>query len=108
MSRFNSDPMTKQLAKKLEDTTPGTPEFEWYTNEFNRLRNNALAQAKVPGVTLIPQASPFPTGKVEAPSAFWQALPFTKNYSEDDLKALEWANANPLDPRSNAIKERFK
>ena len=48
LARFNSDPMTKQLAKKLEDTTPGTPEFEWYTNEFNRLRNNALAQAKVP------------------------------------------------------------
>jgi hypothetical protein len=108
LARFNSDPMTKQLAKKLEDTTPGTPEFEWYTNEFNRLRNNALAQAKVPGVTLVPQASPFPTGKVEAPSAFWQALPFTKNYSEEDIKALKWANENPLDPRSNAIKERFK
>jgi hypothetical protein len=108
LARFNADPMTKQIAKKLEDTTPGTPEFEWYTNEFNRLRNNALAQAKVPGVTLIPKASPFPTGKVEAPSAFWQALPFTKNYSEEDMNALKWANENPLDPRSNAIKERFK
>jgi hypothetical protein len=108
LARFNADPMTKQLAKKLEDTTPGTPEFEWYTNEFNRLRNNALAQAKVPGIALMPKASPFPTGKVEAPSAFWQALPFTKNYSEEDMKALKWANENPLDPRSNAIKERFK
>jgi hypothetical protein len=108
LARFNADPMTKQLAKKLEDTTPGTPEFEWYTNEFNRLRDNALAQAKVPGAVMTPKASPFPTGKVEAPSAFWQTLPFTKKYSEDDLKALEWANANPLDPRANAIKERFK
>jgi hypothetical protein len=24
------------------------------------------------------------------------------------MKALKWANENPLDPRSNAIKERFK
>jgi hypothetical protein len=108
LARFNADPMTKQLAKKLEDTTPGTPEFEWYTNEFNRLRNNALAQAKVEGAKAIPAASPFPTPKVEAPSSFWQMLPGTTKYSEDDLKALEWANANPLDPRANAIKERFK
>ena len=100
--------MTKQIAKKLEDTTPNTPEFEWYTNEFNRQRNNALAQAKVPGFTLIPKAAPFPTAAVQAPSAFWQSLPFTKNYSEEDMNALKWANENPLDPRSNAIKERFK
>lgn len=105
LARFNADPMTKQLAKKLEETTPGTPEFEWYTNEFNRLRNNALAQAKVPGANVMPQASPFPTGKVDVPGSISQ---WWHNYSPEDIKALEWANANPLDPRANAIKERFK
>lgn len=105
LARFNADPMTKQLAKKLEETTPGTPEFEWYTNEFNRLRNNALAQAKVPGVTAVPQASPFPTAKVDVPGGISQ---WWNNYSAKDIEALKWANEHPLDPRANAIKERFK
>jgi soluble lytic murein transglycosylase-like protein len=108
LARFNAEPATKKMADKLVDLTPGTPEFEWTRQELERQKNNALATAKVPGYKFVPNPAPFPTGKVEAPSAFWQALPFTKNYSEEDMNALKWANENPLDPRSNAIKERFK
>ena len=105
LARFNSDPAVKRIAAKIEETTPGTPEYEWYTNELNRLRNNALAQAKVEGAVLVPAASPFPLAKVDVPGGISQ---WWNNYSPEDIKALEWANANPLDPRANLIKERFK
>jgi hypothetical protein len=83
----------------------GTPaQYE----ELQRLQNNALAMAKIPGYTINEQAIPYPTESVKPPSSFWQMLPGTTKYSDEDLKALEWANANPLDPRANQIKERFK
>lgn len=107
LARFNSDPAVKKIAAKLEDLSPGTPEFEWYTNELSRLRNNALAQAKVAGATLVPKAAPFPTAAVDVPGSISQ---WWNNYSPKDIEALKWANdpANALDPMANQIKARFK
>ena len=109
LSRYNQDPVVAGIKEKLKkEVTEGSPEYSWYTRELERLQNNALAMAKIPGYTIVPQASPFPTGKVELPSSFWQALPGTRKYTPDEIEALKFANANPLDPRSNAIKESLK
>jgi hypothetical protein len=109
LARFNQDPVVLGLREKIKkDLEPGTPQYEWHMRELQRLQNNALAMAKVPGYNLDQKAIPYPTESVKLPSAFYQSLPYTTKYSDEDKKALEWANANPLDPRSNQIKERFK
>lgn len=106
LARFNADPVVLGLREKIKkELETGTPEYAWHIKELERLQNNALAMAKIPGYTAIGQSTPYPKPEVAKPgaiSSWWN------NYSAEDLKALEWANANPLDPRANAIKERFK
>lgn len=108
IARYNSDPTVKKIAAMISEQqlTPGTPEFTWNQQELNRLRNNAMAEAKVPGFKFIAEPSPYPKPEVAPPGAISQF--FGKKYTPADIEALEWANAHPLDPASNAIKARFK
>ena len=108
IARYNSDPTVKKIAAMISEQqlTPGTPEFTWNQQELNRLRNNAMADAKVPGFKFIAEPAPYPKPEVSPPGAISQF--FGKKYTPADIEALEWANAHPLDPASNAIKARFK
>jgi hypothetical protein len=107
LARYNSDPTVKKIAAMISEQqlTPGTPEFTWNQNELNRLRNNAMAEAKVPGFSFIPEPAPYPKPEIAQPGSVSQ---WWNNYTPADIEALKWANEHPLDPRSNAIKARFK
>lgn len=108
IARYNSDPTVKKIAAMISEQqlTPGTPEFTWNQQELNRLRNNAMAEAKVPGFKFIAEPSPYPKPEVAPPGVISQF--FGKKYTPADLEALKWANEHPLDPRANEIKARFK
>lgn len=108
LARFNNDKQVKEWAKAAEESSGDPARKEYYERRIQIARNNAFAEAGVPGYKMMTDLPGMPTEAVKPPSEFWQSLPFTKRYSPDDIKALEWANANPLDPRANAIKERFK
>ena len=107
IARYNSDPTVKKIAAMISEQqlTPGTPEFTWNQNELNRLRNNAMAEAKVPGFKFIAEPAPYPKPEIAQPGSVSQ---WWNNYTPADIEALKWANENPLDPRANAIKARFK
>jgi Transglycosylase SLT domain len=107
LARYNSDPTVKKIAAMISEQqlTPGTPEFTWNQNELNRLRNNAMAEAKVPGFSFIPEPAPYPKPEIAQPGSVSQ---WWNNYTPADIEALKWANAHPLDPAANAIKARFK
>jgi hypothetical protein len=107
IARYNSDPEVKKLAA-LQADSQGTIQQQYYDKMLQIKRNNAFAEAGVPGYKMIAELPAVPTEPVKAPSDFWQSLPFTHKYSPEDIKALEWANANPLDPRANEIKKRFQ
>jgi hypothetical protein len=107
IARYNSDPTVKKIANMIEkqELTPGTPEFTWNQQELNRLRNNAMAEANVPGFKFIAEPSPYPKPEIAPPGSVSQ---WWNNYAPADIEALKWANEHPLDPRANAIKARFK
>ena len=107
LARYNSDPTVKKIASMISEQqlTPGTPEFTWNQQELNRLRNNAMAEAKVPGFSFIAEPAPYPKPEIAQPGSVSQ---WWNNYTPADIEALKWANEHPLDPRSNAIKARFK
>jgi hypothetical protein len=107
IARYNSDPEVKKLAAAQADAQ-GTIQQQYYDRMLQIKRNNAFAEAGVPGYKMMSELPAVPTEPVKAPSDFWQSLPFTHKYSPEDIKALEWANANPLDPRANEIKKRFQ
>lgn len=108
IARYNSDPTVKKIAAMISEQqlTPGTPEFTWNQQELIRLRGNAMADAKVPGFKFIAEPAPYPKPEVSPPGYISQL--FGKKYTPADIEALDWANAHPLDPTSNAIKARFK
>jgi Transglycosylase SLT domain len=107
IARFNSDPEVKKLAA-LQAESQDSFKKPYYDKLLEIRRNNAFAEAGVPGYKMITEMPVMPTESVKAPSDFWQMLPGTHKLTDEDKKALEWANSNPLDPRANAIKERFK
>ena len=106
LARFNSDPEIKKLAGLGAEAQAGSIQQQYYQEMMRIKRNNAFAEAGVPGFKMITALPAFPTERVEP--SWWSQNVGTPKFGKEDLEALKWANDHPLDPMSNQIKERFK
>lgn len=100
MSRLNADPDYKNLLEKRKDFNPGTPEFEAIQDVLDSMRDAAFKDLKLPTPTKRDRLQP--VDKSTEPG-FLQRM----RMSKEDQQALEWANANPKDPRSKEIKQKL-
>lgn len=100
MSALNSDPQYKALLKRQTEFNPADPEFEAIQDVLDSIRDAAFKDAKLTAPTkrdrLQPVSKPVEPG-------FFKSL----RMSSEDKEALEWANANPRDPRSAQIKTKL-
>lgn len=106
ISRYNSNPEVKTWAKLGAEAQAGSIQQQYYEKLQQIARNNAFAEAGVPGYKMITNLPVFPTERVEP--SWWSQNVGKPKYDAEDLKALKFANDNPMDPLSNQIKERFK
>jgi hypothetical protein len=100
MSRLNADPDYRAMLKKRDNFSPGDPEFEAIQDVLDSMRDAAFADLKLKAPTKRDRLQP--VDKPAEPG-------FLKRFrmSEEDKQALEWANANPKDPRSAQIKQKL-
>ena len=100
MTRLNNDPEYKSLLKKRENFNPGDPEFDAIQDVLDSMRDAAYKDLKLTAPTKRDRLQP-----VEKPTevGFFKSL----GMSSEDKQALEWANANPKDPRSKEIKQKL-
>ena len=98
MARLNADPQYKSLLKRQENFGPTDPEFEAIQDALDSIRDAAFADAKLAPPTKRDRLAPIMP--VAEPS-FFKRLTMTSA----DRDALDWANANPKDPRSAEIKK---
>jgi hypothetical protein len=100
MARLNADPDYREMLKKRAGFQPGDAEFEAIQDYLDSKRDAAYKDLKLPlptkGDRLQPIVPPVEPG-------------FIKKFrmSDEDKQALEWANANPRDPRSAQIKSKL-
>ena len=106
LARFNSDPEIKKIAGLGAEAQAGSIQQQYYQEMLRIKRNNAFAEAGVPGFKMITALPAFPTERVEP--SWWSQNVGTPKFGKEDLEALKWANDHPLDPMANQIKERFK
>ena len=100
MTRLNNDPEYKSLLKKRENFNPGDPEFDAIQDVLDSMRDAAYKDLKLTAPTKRDRLQP-----VEKPVEphFLKKL----GMSSEDKDALDWANANPKDPRSKEIKQKL-
>lgn len=100
MSRLNADPDYKAMLKKRDNYNPGDPEFEAIQDVLDSMRDAAFKDLKLPTPTKRDRLQ-----QVDKPAepGFLQRM----RMSKEDQQALEWANANPKDPRSKEIKQKL-
>jgi hypothetical protein len=100
MSILNADPEVKSLLKRREGFSPGDPEFDAIQDVLDGIRDAAFKDAKLPVPTKRDRLQ-----AVEKPAepGFFKKM----RMSDEDKQALEWANANPKDPRSKEIKSKL-
>lgn len=98
MARLNADPSYKSLLKRQEQFGPTDPEFDAIQNALDSIRDAAFADAKLAPPTKRDRLAPVTPA---AEPGFFKRLTMTSA----DREALEWANANPQDPRSAQIKK---
>jgi hypothetical protein len=100
MGRLNADPQYKALLKRQTEFNPADAEFEAIQDVLDSIRDAAFKDAKLTAPTkrdrLQPVSKPVEPG-------FLKSL----GMSSEDKQALEWANANPRDPRSAQIKTKL-
>jgi hypothetical protein len=100
MGRLNKDPEYMSLLKKRENFNPGDPQFEAIQDVLDSIRDAAYADLKLTKPTKRDRLQ-----AVDQPTepGFLKRL----RMSSEDKEALEWANANPKDPRSKEIKQKL-
>jgi hypothetical protein len=100
MGRLNADPQYKRLLERQVGFNPADPEFNAIQDVLDSIRDAAFKDAKLPIPTKRDRLQP-----VEKPTE----PGFIKKFrmSDEDKQALEWANANPKDPRSKEIKSKL-
>ena len=100
MGRLNKDPEYMSLLKKRENFNPGDPQFEAIQDVLDSIRDAAYADLKLTKPTKRDRLQ-----AVDQPTepGFLKTL----RMSSEDKEALEWANANPKDPRSKEIKQKL-
>jgi hypothetical protein len=100
MSRLNADPQYKSLLTRQAQFNPADPEFGAIQDVLDSIRDAAFKDAKLAPPTkrdrLLPAIKPIEPGFIKRLSL-----------SDDDKKAIEWANANPKDPRAAEIKTKL-
>ena len=100
MSILNADPEVRSLLKRREGFNPGDPEFDAIQDVLDGIRDAAFKDAKLPVPTKRDRLQP--VSKPVEPGFFKGMM-----MSSEDKQALEWANANPKDPRSAQIKTKL-
>jgi hypothetical protein len=100
MGRLNADPQYKRLLERQVGFTPSDPEFNAIQDVLDSIRDAAFKDAKLPVPTKRDRLQP-----IEKPTepGFFKSM----RMSDEDKQALEWANANPRDPRSKEIKSKL-
>jgi len=100
MGRLNADPQYKKLLDRQVGFNPADPEFNAIQDVLDSIRDAAFKDAKLPIPTKRDRLQP-----VEKPAepGFFKKM----RMSDEDKEALEWANANPKDPRSKEIKSKL-
>lgn len=100
MGRLNADPQYKRLLDRQVGFNPADPEFNAIQDVLDSIRDAAFKDAKLPIPTKRDRLQP-----VEKPTepGFFKKM----RMSDEDKEALEWANANPKDPRSKEIKSKL-
>jgi hypothetical protein len=100
MGRLNADPQYKRLLERQVGFNPADPEFNAIQDVLDSIRDAAFKDAKLPIPTKRDRLQP-----VEKPTepGFFKSM----RMSAEDKEALEWANANPKDPRSKEIKSKL-
>jgi len=100
MGRLNADPQYKRLLERQVGFNPADPEFNAIQDVLDSIRDAAFKDAKLPIPTKRDRLQP-----VEKPTepGFIKSM----RMSTEDKQALEWANANPRDPRSKEIKTKL-
>jgi hypothetical protein len=100
MGRLNADPQYKSLLTRQSQFNPADPEFSAIQDALDSIRDAAFADAKLAPPTkrdrLLPAIQPIEPG-------FFKRLRMTS----EDREAIEWANANPRDPRAAQIKQNL-
>ena len=100
MGRLNADPQYKNLLKRQTEFNPADPEFEAIQDVLDSIRDAAFKDAKLTAPTKRDRLQP--VSKPVEPGFFKSMM-----MSSEDKQALEWANANPRDPRSAQIKTKL-
>ena len=100
MGRLTADPQYKRLLERQVGFTPSDPEFNAIQDVLDSIRDAAFKDAKLPVPTKRDRLQPADT-PVEP--GFFKKM----RMSDEDKQALEWANANPRDPRSKEIKSKL-
>lgn len=98
MTRLNADPQYRSLLKRQEQFGPTDPEFDAIQDALDSIRDAAFADAKLAPPTKRDRLAPVTPA---AEPGFFKRLTMTSA----DREALDWANANPKDPRSAQIKK---
>lgn len=109
LSAINQDDTIAGLLKErtAKNFEPGTPEYQFYEDKIQDIKNKYWQDAGLKPPTAGLPARNFPIPKMEAGTIEKVMPTWLGGMSKEDLQALDWANANPTDPRAMAIKQRL-